>query len=255
MTRPSPPHLQGLPGTPTPGSPASFSCHPRHPALPPAASLRGRNSSAAGRNHLWDRSPAPQLLPSHSCGSTGSAGWGGPSTGHLLRLRLRAEITFSAPLLGVPSRVGALGERGSRRVLTGLSAWKASAPLGKSRPAPAPCLGAPREGTAVPAVGEHRGRPFPAASCGALFRNILPPNTSPRSRFRPTGSGCVSPPLKLQGPCLALQPSEGLEVCQEARTICLCCSREQPVFVKCKRKSWTERRRKKHAIPLSITDL
>lgn len=210
---PSPPHLQGVPGAPTPRSPASFSCYPRHPALPPAASLLGRDSPAAERNHLWDRSPAPQLQPSESCGATGSAGWGGPSTGYLLRPRLRPEITFSAPLLSVPaaSRVGAVKEEESRRVLTGLSAWKGAAPLGKSRPDHPRFSGRPGRGRPYRRLERTEGGPSLPSPAG-LFCNILSPNMSPRLRFKSVGSGCASPPLKQRGPCLAPEPSEVLEV-------------------------------------------
>lgn len=168
---PSPPHLQGLPGAQTPGSPASFSCRPRHPALAPAASLLGRNSSAAGRNHLWDRSPAPQLQPSDSCGATGSAGWGGPSTGHLLRPRLRAQITFSAPSLSIPaaSRVGVLEEGESRRVLMGLSAWKGAATLGKSRPGHPRSPGRPGRGRQCRLFERTEGGPSLPSPAGLYF--------------------------------------------------------------------------------------
>lgn len=180
---------------------------PPSPATPDtrsssSRSLLRRNSSAAGRNHLWDRSPAPQLQPSDSCGPAGSAGWGGPGPGRLLRPRLRAEIAFSALLLSVPaaSRVGALEEGESRRVLTGLSAWKGVAPLGKSRPG-RPCSpgrpGRGRHGN----TGSWR-KPRAALPCPLLWGfifNILPPYRSPRSHFRSVGSGCASPPLKPRG--------------------------------------------------------
>lgn len=209
---PSPPHLQGLPGAPTPGSPASFSCHPGHSALPSAAVLLGRNSSAAGTNHLWDRSPAPQLQPSDSCGATGSAGWGGPSTVHLLRPRLRAEITFSAPALSVlaASRVGAVEEGGVMSCPHGLVSLEGRRSSWEVPARPPLLVGAPREGTECGLLERTEGGP--AASCAALFCNMLPPNTSPRSRFKSVESGCASPPLKRRGPCFAPEPSAVLGV-------------------------------------------
>lgn len=153
---PSPPHL------PTPGSPASSPATPL--LLRPLRSLgeiprprRGTTCGIALRRPSSSRATAAEPRAARAGRPQRRAPPPGPPphTNNLLRppSALRPRPEWELPRNGSHGLARLTGRRS---------------------------LGKPRE----------RGRPCPAVSCGALFCNTLPPNTSPRLCFRSVGSGC-----------------------------------------------------------------